>query len=43
MPVYQVGTGRKDGLVSGIDLAVRMADVQDSVQIIKQKFIKKMA
>nr|GEZ82792.1 peroxidase 43-like [Tanacetum cinerariifolium] len=40
-PVYQVETGRKDGLVSSMDLAVRMPDVQDSIQILKQKFIEK--
>ncbi|PWA80413.1 peroxidase superfamily protein [Artemisia annua] len=40
-PVYQVETGRKDGLVSRIELAARMPDVQDSIQILKQKFIEK--
>ncbi|PWA82380.1 peroxidase superfamily protein [Artemisia annua] len=40
-PVYQVETGRKDGLVSRMELAGRMPDVQDSIQILKQKFIEK--
>ncbi|KAJ0602516.1 putative peroxidase [Helianthus annuus] len=40
-PVYQVETGRKDGLVSNIDLANRMPDVRDSIQLLKQKFIEK--
>ncbi|KAI7730363.1 hypothetical protein M8C21_018574 [Ambrosia artemisiifolia] len=40
-PVYQVETGRKDGLVSNIDLASRMPDVTDSIQLLKQKFIEK--
>ncbi|PWA58590.1 peroxidase superfamily protein [Artemisia annua] len=40
-PVYQVETGRKDGLVSRMELAARMPDVQDSIQILKQKFIEK--
>ncbi|PWA60752.1 peroxidase superfamily protein [Artemisia annua] len=40
-PVYQVETGRKDGLVSRMELAARMPDVQDSIHILKQKFIEK--
>ncbi|MFS7965750.1 putative peroxidase [Helianthus anomalus] len=40
-PIYQVETGRKDGLVSNIDHANRMPDVRDSIQLLKQKFIEK--
>lgn len=40
-PSYQVETGRKDGLVSNINLADRMPDVKDSIQLLKQKFIEK--
>ncbi|KAK9075724.1 hypothetical protein SSX86_004053 [Deinandra increscens subsp. villosa] len=40
-PVYQVQTGRKDGFVSKDKLAERMPDVNDSIQILKQKFIAK--
>ncbi|PWA73019.1 peroxidase superfamily protein [Artemisia annua] len=39
--VALVETGRKDGLVSRMELAARMPDVQDSIQILKQKFIEK--
>ncbi|XP_076957740.1 peroxidase 43-like [Bidens hawaiensis] len=40
-PIYQVETGRKDGLVSNMDLADRMPDVRDSIEVLKQKFIEK--
>ncbi|KAI3752808.1 hypothetical protein L2E82_24845 [Cichorium intybus] len=40
-PVYEVETGRKDGLVSNLNLADRMPDVKDSIQLLKQKFNEK--
>ncbi|KAK1424117.1 hypothetical protein QVD17_19432 [Tagetes erecta] len=40
-PFYQVETGRKDGMVSDINLADRMPDVKDSIHLLKQKFIEK--
>lgn len=40
-PFYQVETGRKDGMVSDINLADKMPDVHDSIQLLKQKFIDK--
>nr|XP_043622952.1 peroxidase 43-like [Erigeron canadensis] len=40
-PVYQIETGRKDGLVSDIKLADRMPDVKESIQSLKQRFIEK--
>nr|GEY07116.1 transposon TX1 uncharacterized [Tanacetum cinerariifolium] len=40
-PVYHVKTRRKDGFVSSMDLATRMPDVQDSIEILKQKIIDK--
>lgn len=37
-PAYQVETGRKDGMISDISKADEMPDVDDSIQILKQKF-----
>ncbi|XP_024968586.1 peroxidase 43-like [Cynara cardunculus var. scolymus] len=40
-PAYEVETGRKDGLVSNVELADRLPDVKDSIQLLKQKFFEK--
>ncbi|KAK4490176.1 hypothetical protein RD792_000833 [Penstemon davidsonii] len=40
-PFYEVETGRKDGLVSNQTLANDMPDVNDSIDILKSKFLNK--
>ena len=40
-PGYQVLTGRRDGRVSNIELAAAMPDVNDSIQLLKAKFLEK--
>ncbi|KAJ1434961.1 Secretory peroxidase [Sesbania bispinosa] len=40
-PGYQVPTGRRDGLVSNLSLAADMPEVDDSIQVLKDKFLKK--
>ncbi|KAK7246791.1 hypothetical protein RIF29_41661 [Crotalaria pallida] len=40
-PMYQVPTGRRDGLVSNVALAADMPDVSDSIQILNAKFLNK--
>lgn len=40
-PMYEVPTGRRDGLVSNISLAADMPDVTDSIDTLKAKFLQK--
>ncbi|KAG9457254.1 hypothetical protein H6P81_001762 [Aristolochia fimbriata] len=40
-PSYQVPTGRRDGRVSNVSDADNMPDIQDSIQLLKAKFIQK--
>ncbi|KAL4654733.1 hypothetical protein ACB092_01G401400 [Castanea dentata] len=40
-PGYQVLTGRRDGRVSNLELAAAMPDVNDSIQLLKAKFLEK--
>ncbi|KAF1882019.1 hypothetical protein Lal_00038662 [Lupinus albus] len=40
-PMYEVETGRKDGLVSNATDAVAMPDVSDSIQLLNAKFFNK--
>ncbi|XAR49419.1 Peroxidase [Bertholletia excelsa] len=40
-PVYQVPTGRRDGVVSNVSMADEMPDVSDSIQQTKFKFFQK--
>ncbi|GLT77165.1 hypothetical protein SLA2020_487770 [Shorea laevis] len=40
-PGFQVPTGRRDGRVSNISLAVDMPDVSDTIQQLKAKFLQK--
>lgn len=37
-PSYQVETGRRDGMISDVSTADAMPDVDDSIQVLKQKF-----
>ncbi|CAN4121171.1 unnamed protein product [Withania somnifera] len=38
---YEVETGRRDGRVSDLSFAAKMPDVDDSIEVLKQKFITK--
>ncbi|XP_039065805.1 peroxidase 43-like [Hibiscus syriacus] len=40
-PLYDVPTGRRDGRVSDVSLAVNIPDVSDSIQQLKAKFLQK--
>ncbi|XP_010536894.1 PREDICTED: peroxidase 43 [Tarenaya hassleriana] len=40
-PAYEVPTGRRDGRVSNLSLASDMPDIDDSVQEMKSKFMRK--
>ncbi|KAF2543267.1 hypothetical protein F2Q68_00030171 [Brassica cretica] len=40
-PAYEVPTGRRDGRVSNLSLAKDMPDVSDSIEILKDKFMRK--
>ncbi|KAM1552258.1 hypothetical protein ACFXTH_044409 [Malus domestica] len=40
-PAYEVGTGRRDGVVSNMSLADDMPDVSDSIQQLKAKFMRR--
>ncbi|KAF7803686.1 peroxidase 43 [Senna tora] len=40
-PLYQVPTGRRDGLVSNVTLADDMPEVSDSIFLLKDKFLNK--
>ncbi|KAL2460464.1 Peroxidase superfamily protein [Abeliophyllum distichum] len=40
-PLYEVPTGRRDGVVSNISLADNMPDITDSIDILKAKFSEK--
>ncbi|CAL0309525.1 unnamed protein product [Lupinus luteus] len=40
-PMYQVPTGRRDGLVSNLTLANAMPDVSDSIGLLSAKFLNK--
>lgn len=40
-PLYEVPTGRRDGLVSNKSLADNMPDITDSIDTLKAKFSEK--
>ncbi|KAE9599350.1 putative peroxidase [Lupinus albus] len=40
-PMYQVPSGRRDGLASNVSLAEAMPDVSDSIQLLNAKFLNK--
>lgn len=41
VPFYEVPTGRRDGRVSDISFAANMPEVDDSIQLLKSKFMQK--